>query len=495
MRLAPRILAGGCALLLLAACANREAGLDETGPVSDVTAATGAASSQITSILSGPTPSDSAAASAPSTPNAGTISLPPRSTQDRLTVWVLPDLPSDVVDLVNKDFAKTYPKVDVNVVRQDWATLSSQAQEKLPLQAETPDVIELAADEVAPYVGEGLLADLSSVRTELRAGEWTKGLTPATEVSGALSAAPLYGFGRVIAYDEAAWKAAGADSSPRTLEEFSTALERVQSGGVQPDYSAFWFPGRYWVGSLPWIWSQQGELAVEQDGSWVGAVDSSEAQAGLTQLQTLVQKFSRAPADSDETSASQVRAFDEGRASSALMAPWEVEALTKEAGVFPLPGVEPGTLAPQYLEGSDLAVSATSPRAGLAVAWIQHVLEPKAQKALVNATGWIPGMAAAVAGLRGTPMGDAQAALADHGKFTPATPNWMEVETQEVLPDMLQTILAPVVSAPPATSVAPLPSPTEAGSSAPTSSDLVPEGVPTVSESVDPSALPSIPSG
>ena len=496
------VLAGG--VVLLSGCANREAGIDEVGPVSVVDSATSDAAAKITGILAQPAPSDTASGATASSSSsgesatpAGRIELPDAKTRDTLTVWLLPDAPDDVVTAVNKRFGKSYPNVEVTVVRQDWATVSSLLQQKLPLQAETPDVIELGNDEVAPYAGEGLLADLNSVRTPLRAAEWTKGLAASTQVDGVLASVPLYGFGRVVAYDKVAWKSAGASDSPQSLREFSDSLERVQSSGVQADYSAFWFPGRYWVGALPWIWSQGGELAVDQDGTWVGAVDSSESQAGLSELQTIVKKFSRAPADGDETTANQVKVFDEGRASAALMAPWEIKSLTKEAGVFALPGAEPGTVAPQYLEGSDLAVSAASPRQGLAVAWLAEVMDTDVQKDLAKQTGWIPGLGAAVSELKGDPLGDAQAAIAGTGAFTPSTPAWPEVEAQQVLPDMLQQILVPdqspsaSVSGSPASPSADLTQPGTPGTGTPVGEGVPAEGA-TDLPSVDPSQLPSL---
>lgn len=471
-----RLVVGVVALgLAVAGCGSREAGTDETGPVSTVTSATTDAAGRITTILAGPPPSPASSAPAPS-PTSSTISLPPKGTSDTLTVWLLPDIPDSVVKVANRGFAKAYPKVTVSVVRQDWATLQSQASEKLPLRAESPDVVEMATDDTAAWYSEGLLADLASARTELRAGEWTRGLTHSTTVDGVLAAVPAYGEARVVAYDKQAWRAAGISEVPKSLPEFSDALAKVQSGGVSPDYSAFWFPGRFWIGALPWIWSQGGELAIEQDGAWVGSVDSGESQAGLLELQEMVHKYSRAAADSDETTASGVRAYDEGRASAALLSPDEVDSLTKSAAVFPLPGNVRGTVSPQYIDGSNLGVSAVSQRQGLAVAWLAEFLTEKTQRRLVSATGRIPGLATAVGALRGDPVAEALAAIAPVGRFTPPVPQWSVVEADKVLPDMTQTILTPPVP-----------------SSAPASPSVVPptqESLPT--ESVPSSELPPL---
>ena len=498
-----RVVAGVVAVTALGVgltgCGDRVAGTGETGPVSTVTSATTQAAGQITAILAGPPPSAAGPASVspsasdatspgPSEPDGGgAITLPPAGTSDTLTVWLLPDIPDSVVKVVNKRFEKLYPKVTVNVVRQDWATLQSQASQKLPLRAESPDVVEMAAGDTAAWGGEGLLADLDSVRTELRAGEWTRGLTHSTQVGGALTAVPGYGVARVVAYDKTAWRAAGVSEPPRSLSEFSDSLAKVQSGGVSPEYSAFWFPGRFWIGALPWIWSGGGELAVEQAGAWVGAVDSGESQAGLMQLQEIVHKYSKAPADKDETTASSVRAYDEGRASAALMTPDEVKSLTKDAGVFALPGVARGSVAPQYMDGSNLAVSSVSPRQGLAVAWLGQFLSEQAQKRLVSATGAIPGLEKAVSALRGDPVSEALADVAPVGRFTPPVPQWSTVEEDEVMPNMTQTILTPPA---PASSSPASPAPTgeelPTGSGSPLPASELPELSPSASVSVPP---------
>ncbi len=468
---------GGLAVgaLLLAGCANREAGMGENGPVSEVATATTGAAAQITNILAQPLPQASGS------PSPSPITLPSQRTRDTLTVWLLPDIPESVVRLVNQRFATTYPKVTVNVMRQDWATLEGQAQAKLPLRAETPDVVETAAADTAGWYAEGLLANLEPVRNDLRSSEWTPGLAHSTEVDGVPVAVPAYGFGRVVAYDKAAWEAAGVGDPPKTLTQFGDSLAKVQSGGMAADYSAFWFPGRFWTGALPWIWTYGGELAVPQNGVWQGAVDSGESQAGLLALQDIVRRYSKAPAEADETTASAVRAYDDGRAGSALMTPSEVGSLTKKADVFALPGEAAGHAAPQYLDGSNLSVSASSGQQGLAVAWLQRFLDEQVQQEIVRTTHAIPGMEKSVSLLtkvKGDPVAPLQAQLAHTGRFTPPVPQWLQVEEEKVMPDMTQAIFTPVVSAAPS------------GSAVAPSGESLPSGSPTAS--VPASQLPSL---
>lgn len=505
MRLRSLAVAALGGVLLVTGC-GREEGTGEIGPVDQVTQASVAAADRITQILNSPVPSDSAGtpsaaaeASTSPTPSAppvdARITPPATNTRDTLTVWLMPEVPDAVVSRVNKLFRKDFPKVEVNVERQDWATVSQQLQENLPDPETTPDIVEIANDTPAQLAAEGLIADLDSVRTKLRQAEWTKGLRESVEIGDTLRGVPLYGEGRVVAYDKAAWKAAGITDAPRTMADFVAALQKVQSGGVEPEYSALWFPGRYWQGALPWIWSEGGEIALPEGNSWLGAVDSSESQAGLLKWQSIVRDFSRAPVDGDDTSPSQVRAFDDGRAGSALMMPWEVDALTKAHAVFALPGESEGAVAPQLLEGSDLAVSSTSIRQGLAVEWLARFMDDTVQRQLARETATIPAIASAVAELRGDPVAEIQAKLAPVGRTTPPAALWPQVERDQVLPDMLQSIVTPPQqsgSPSPSTSAPTVMSPSSTAPATSLSGFPTPSGVPTASATL-PSGLPSLP--
>ena len=146
-------------------------------------------------------------------------------------------------------------------------------------------------------------------------------------------------------------------------------------------------------------------------------------------------------------------------------------------------------MAPQYLSGSNLAVSAASQKQGLAVAWMQRFLDDKVQRQLATSTGWIPALESAVAALKGDPLRAAQAQLARNGRLTPQVPQWAVVEQQQVLPDMLQTILAP----PPGESPSASAPPTDSGASPLPTSPSDPASSTGVPTPVDPSQVPSLP--
>lgn len=352
-----------------------------------------------------------------------------------LKVWLMPELPDEILEQVNTKFAETYPDVTVTVERQEWGSVNDRLTTALGTDA-TPDVAEIGNSLTAKFSSAGLFTDLTDKEGDLNADGWTAGLKESTALDGKTWAAPMYGAGRALVYNKTMWDKAGLSDPPKTLEEFEANLGELKK--ANSDASAFWFPGKYWYGALPWIWGYGGELATDDGGTWTGAVDSDESKAGLTDLQSIVDEYSKAPKDATEATAGggQSQVFSDGKAATALMLPWEIDAIKgQEVGMFALPGVTEGS-APQFLGGSNLAISKMSPQQDAALGWIQAYLDEDIQKAYAEATNNIPAIEAASSALTGD-LGKVQQELAKTGKFTPNDATWANVESQEVLPNML----------------------------------------------------------
>ena len=96
-----------------------------------------------------------------------------------------------------------------------------------------------------------------------------------------------------------------------------------------------------------------------------------------------------------------------------------------------MPGKAKNSVASQLIQGSDLAVSAASSRQGLAVAWLRAFLDPAVQDQFARTSGYLPALASAVKQLKGDPVTEAQADLADKGRFTPAAAGWVDAEAAD----------------------------------------------------------------
>jgi N,N'-diacetylchitobiose transport system substrate-binding protein len=111
-----------------------------------------------------------------------------------------------------------------------------------------------------------------------------------------------------------------------------------------------------------------------------------------------------------------------------------------DIGVFALPGVDAGTTAPVFFGGSDLAVSAKSANQGLAVEWMKILTGLEIQTQLAKDGGVIPNQEGAFVGHQGKPFLEVADQASTNSKFTPVSPNWGNVESSQVLQDMLVKI-------------------------------------------------------
>ena len=123
------------------------------------------------------------------------------------------------------------------------------------------------------------------------------GLQPSGELDGIRYGIPYYGGVNVVVYNKGQFKDAGVEV-PTSLAELEAVAEKLQSANSEnAAYSAFYFPGRYWNGAVPFVWDAGGEIATQDGDTWTGTLDSAESVQGLTTLKGLVEKYSKAPID------------------------------------------------------------------------------------------------------------------------------------------------------------------------------------------------------
>ena len=370
--------------------------------------------------------------------------VPPSDATGALTVWLMDgSQTSEVIEATESAFTDRYPGVEVTVELQQWAGIQDKLAAALDSDS-PPDVVEIGNSLTARYADAGLLADLAPWVPGFDIAAMLPGLQPPGELDGIRYGVPYYGGVRVVVYNRAQFEDAGVQvpTSMAELQEAAAALAKANADNE--DYSAFWFPGRNWTGALPFIWDAGGQIATQADGTWTGALDSSESMAGLQTLKDLVQAYSKAPVDSDDTK--NLEAFQTGDVGMMIDSWWAPGALANgplkaDVGAFALPGTQPGSTAPVYIGGSDLAIPARSARPALAAQWIRELTGTQVQTLLAGA-GVIPNQEEAFAGHRGNPYLAAADRAATNSRFTPVSPNWPLVESAQVLPDMLVAILS-----------------------------------------------------
>lgn len=368
-----------------------------------------------------------------------------------ITVWLQSDAQKgwpDVVNQANQRFeAATGAKV--NIQWQQWSNYTTKLDSTFAGSTAIPDAVELGNTQTASYIAGGAFADLTKAKGQFdNSANWLQGLTDSgTSPDGKLEAVPYYAGSRVVIYRKDLFSKAGITAAPTTLDELNSDLDKVKAANAgDKAFSSFYMPGKYWYAAMSFVYGAGGKIAEQQGGKWAGTLESSQAQQGLAEWQKLT-SYSVGGATKDEADQDAIMA--QGHTGAILGNGWEVGAVTDKKtgkpalapllGTFPLPSNTPGQYTPSFLGGSDLAVPAKAANVGLGATWIKYYTDTASQTALAkfaipNATSLLSVYEAAGAANKST--GEA----AKNTWFVPNTPNWANVESGNVLQNMLESI-------------------------------------------------------
>ena len=378
-----------------------------------------------------------------------------------LTVWLMNgSAPASVIDAVNTDFKAKYPNVTVNVEIQQWGDIGTKLDTGFA-GSNPPDVMELGNTLVAKYAAAGALEDISGKKSSFdNSGTWLQSLTDSCTVSGKLYCVPYYAGSRAIIYRKDFFAAAGVQP-PDSLDGLMTVGQKLMAAhSSDPNFSALYFPGKYWYAALPFIWDSGGDIATQSGGKWQGSLSSSSSQQGLTTLSNLVSSLSRADKTGDE--AKQDAAFAQGHIAMIIANGWEVGVITDpkagdptladKLGAFPIPSSKAGQTAPVFLGGSDLGVAQKSKHQDLANAWVALLTGNKFMTQMATVGGVIPNTTSMLS--LGTGINGIFYNAAKNSRFVPNSQNWASVENANVIPDMLVKIFTGQMAIPDATKAA-----------------------------------------
>jgi N,N'-diacetylchitobiose transport system substrate-binding protein len=391
-----------------------------------------------------------AAASASARPAASD-----RLQAEKITVWLMGDAQAnwpEAVAAANTAFKQKHPGVDVDVQYQSWGDYKTKFEATLAAGS-GPDVIEFGNTDVPKYSAAGALAPLQ--RSDFpNSATWLAGLAKAGTYNGKLFGVPYYAGARGVIYRKDQYAAAGIKKVPTTLAEFNAAGARLMAkygGSKNPNYSAVYFPGRYWYAAMSFVYDYGGQIAKTKNGKWVGALAEPKALSGLTAWRSAARQLSRANKTGDEAHPQQALVFAKGSVGSFIGNGWEWPyaldpkvgnpALDGKIGAYPMPSHIKGRYMPTFLGGSNLGVPVTSKQKARAADWIAAFTSTANSTRMATSGGVIPNTTtlakvnAAKASL--APFAEA----AKYSWFVPSSPNWANVESANVLQSMLSNIL------------------------------------------------------
>jgi N,N'-diacetylchitobiose transport system substrate-binding protein len=372
-----------------------------------------------------------------------------------LTVWLMTDAQSnwpEAVAAANKALQAKHPDVNVNVQYQGWGDYKTKFEATMS-SGSGPDVIEFGNTDVPKYSAAGALSPLTSSDFP-NSSTWLSGLAKAGSFGGKLYAVPYYAGARGVIYRTDQYKAAGIKKTPSTLAEFMADGQKLMAkfgGKKNPNYSAVYFPGRYWYAAMSFVYDYGGAIAKTRKGKWVGTLDSPQSLAGLNAWKAAALKLSRANKTGDEAHPQQALVFAKGSVGSFIGNGWEWPyaldpklgnpSLKNDIDAYPMPSHTKGKYMPSFLGGSNLGVPVTSKNKSLASEWIADYTSTSNETLMATAGGVIPNTTSLVKINASKPTLAPFAEAAKYSWFVPSTPNWANVESANVLQNMLSNIL------------------------------------------------------
>jgi N,N'-diacetylchitobiose transport system substrate-binding protein len=370
-----------------------------------------------------------------------------------LTVWLMTDAQGPdwaaVVSAANRAFEASHSDANVKVEIQTWGDHLTKLDAALA-GGRAPDVIELGNTETTKYMAAGALANITSSKARFpNSKTWLKALTGSCTYQSKLYCVPYYAGARAVIYRKDHYGAVGMRKAPATLDQFIGYGKKVMARHRgDSNYSALYFPGKYWYAGMAFVYDYGGAIARFKKGRWVGTLNSPQAIAGLTKLKATVRALSRA--NRSGTEANQWTVFSQGHVGADIANGWEWglisdpkigdPALAPVLGAFPMPSHNKGKFMPTFLGGSDLAIPASSSNKALAVDWIRAFTATPMMRQLTSAAGVIPNTTSLVGINASKPTLAPFARAATSSWFVPTAPNWVNVENAQVLQNMLAEI-------------------------------------------------------
>jgi N,N'-diacetylchitobiose transport system substrate-binding protein len=384
-------------------------------------------------------------------PDAGAA---PAGGADSITVWLQVDAQANwenVVTAATAAFKQQHPGVDVKVEYQTWADHLTKFDAALAGNT-APDVIELGNTEMTKYMAAGAFADLTPFRNSIpNSGTWLRGLAASSTYQGKLYGVPYYAGARGVIYRTDLYRQAGITATPKSLTEFEAAGAKLMAKfGKDRRFSALYFPGRNWYGSMAFVYDQGGAIARFREGRWAGTLNSPQAIRGLTRLKSIVLAQSRASKTIDEANPQQALVFAKGKVAAFIGNGWEWGysldpklGNPKQAnviGAYPMPSRIKGRYMPTFLGGSDLAIPVTSQNRQLGLDWIKAYTNTTQMRSLATTGGVIPNTTTLATVHSSNKQLAPFAEASKSSWFVPTSPKWVNVESANVLQNMLVSI-------------------------------------------------------
>ena len=328
----------------------------------------------------------------------------------QLTVWRMGSSTPAQVSWMNgvvSQFHKDYPadaKTSVKVVFVPWTNRTTDWANALSSGKNAPDITELGNTDTPTAVSLGMLANITTdVNGWANKPNVVTGMLANDTQSGSIYAVPWFGGVRGIWYRTGQFKAAGITSPPATWAQLVTDAKKLMAK----------YPGTYGLGAptydtpavASFIWGAGGQIAVQQNGKWVGELTSPQSEAGIKFYVNLYLTNHVSPAqyigqtelgNVGATSGGANEDFALGKLDMYIDGAWASGTFPANAvdksqwASFPIPSENGPNPAPAFAGGSDLGVWSGSKYKTAAWDLVQVMDSVPNSTSFANSQGFFP---------------------------------------------------------------------------------------------------------
>lgn len=370
--------------------------------------------------------------------------------QGTLRVWLFSEVdqaPKErVVGAAVEEFEAAHDGVEVEVQYIPVETRAERFQGAFLDPSSAPDVAEYGNTDLAGYVGSAGLVDLTEDLADWGPrADISDDIASTARVDGAEYGVPWFLGVRALYYRADVLADLGLDV-PATLEEVVETGRAVRA--ADPGMLGVSSGGAYTYAMMPFVWAHGGDIAEPDGDSYTAVIDSAASKEGLELYGRILSDDVCPPQTCAEmTGDASVQNFVAGRAAMTIGGNFNLNAvrdseIAEHAAVVPLPGTEPGSIAPAFAGGNNLGVLAGTERRTLSVEFVKLLAGKEYQLRMYEAMGNLPVFTDVRGELAASDEEIAPfVATIDAGtRFVPVTPAWATVDAEGVLPAMVQRV-------------------------------------------------------
>ncbi|GLW08530.1 sugar ABC transporter substrate-binding protein [Microtetraspora sp. NBRC 13810] len=378
----------------------------------------------------------------------------PKFAGQKLTVWRL-GAPNEVFEKYMTDLNTKFTQTTGATVDLQWIPWPD-AQNKWTTalaSGEGPDVTEFGNDQVAAWVAQDALTDITDVvKSTPDFQQIPQNLWSYETIDGKIYAVPWGGGTRAVLYRKDWFEELGI-SEPKNWDELRAAAKKiVDEKGSDVDGFAFNGGSDANMSLSPFVWSAGGDFAAFEGGKWVGKLTQPGFKEGFQFYTDLVAKDgvsgkSRLTLNSVDIS----QRFAAEKVGMYVTGGWDIATIEEQSkgkvdaakmGFFSLPAKDGSGPAPAFQGGNDIAVWKDTDAPELAAEYVKLAAGKEFGGRYAKENGLLPLYPEALAEYANDP---AQKAFADTfavAKGFPADSNWAEAnDTKAVLQNAARAVI------------------------------------------------------